>query len=54
VELGQKVEAGQPLAMVHARTLDAAERAVREVQAAYAIGELQPAVEPMVSRIIRP
>jgi thymidine phosphorylase len=54
VELGQKVEAGQPLAMVHARTQDAAERAVREVQAAYTIGATQPAAEPMISRIIRP
>jgi thymidine phosphorylase len=54
VELGRKIEAGQPLAMVHARTQDAAERAVREVQAAYTIGATQPAGEPMISRIIRP
>jgi thymidine phosphorylase len=54
VELGQKIDAGQPLAMVHARTQDAAERAVREVQAAYTIGATQPANEPMISRIIRP
>ena len=31
VGLGDKVEAGQPLAMVHARTQEAAEQAVREV-----------------------
>jgi thymidine phosphorylase len=54
VELGQKIEVGQPLAMVHARTHDAAERAVRAVQAAYTIGATQPAAEPMISRIIRP
>jgi thymidine phosphorylase len=54
VELGDKIEAGQPLALVHARTQDAAERAVREVQAAYTIGASQPAPEPMISRIIRP
>jgi thymidine phosphorylase len=29
VGLGDKVEAGQPLAMVHARTQEAAEQAVR-------------------------
>jgi thymidine phosphorylase len=54
VELGAKVEAGQPLAMVHARTQDAAERAVREVQAAYGIAAEQAAVQPMLYKTIRP
>jgi thymidine phosphorylase len=54
VELGDKVEAGQPLAMVHARSADAAEKAVREVQAAYQIGADKPAAEPMIYRTIRP
>jgi thymidine phosphorylase len=54
VELGDKVEAGQPLALVHARTEDAAQRAVREVQAAYQIGADKPAAEPMIYRTIRP
>jgi thymidine phosphorylase len=54
VELGEKVEAGQPLAMVHARTQDAAERAVREVQAAYRIAAEAPAAEPMIYKTIRP
>jgi thymidine phosphorylase len=43
VELGDKIEAGQPLAMVHARTQEAAEQAVREVQAAYQIGAAEAA-----------
>jgi thymidine phosphorylase len=54
VELGQAVEAGQPLAMVHARTQAAAEQAVRQVQAAYSIGAAKPAAEPMIYRTIRP
>jgi thymidine phosphorylase len=52
-ELGAKVEAGQPLAMVHARTQDAAARAVREVQAAYRIAAEQPAGQPMIHKTIR-
>jgi thymidine phosphorylase len=54
VELGQKVEAGQAIAYVHARTRDAAERAVREVQAAYRIDDKQPAALPMIYQTIRP
>jgi thymidine phosphorylase len=54
VELGQPVAAGQPLALVHARTQAAAEQAVREIQAAYAIGEDAPAPDPVVYRTIRP
>jgi thymidine phosphorylase len=54
VELGAKIEPGQPLAMVHARTQDAAERAVREVQAAYRIAEVAPAASPMIYKTLRP
>ncbi|WP_036173172.1 thymidine phosphorylase [Massilia sp. 9096] len=54
VELGAKVEAGQPLALVHARTQEGAERAVREVQAAYRIAEVAPAVAPTIYKTIRP
>jgi thymidine phosphorylase len=54
VELGTSIEAGQPLALVHARTQDAAERAVREVQAAYRIAQEQPAAQPMIYKTIRP
>jgi thymidine phosphorylase len=54
VELGSKIEAGQPLALVHARTQDAAERAVREVQAAYRIAAEQPTAQPMIYKTIRP
>jgi len=54
VELGTQVQAGQPLALVHARTQDAAERAVREVQAAYRIAPEPPAAQPMIYQTIRP
>ncbi len=54
VELGQKVDAGQPLALVHARTPEAAARAVAEVQAAYTIADAAPAANPIVYRTIRP
>ncbi|TFW32437.1 thymidine phosphorylase [Massilia horti] len=53
VQLGDRIEEGQPLALVHARTEAAAQRAVREVQAAYAIGASAAAVEPMIYRTIR-
>ncbi len=53
-ELGDKVDAGQPLALVHARTQEAAERAVREVQAAYRIALDKPAAQPMIYKTIRP
>jgi thymidine phosphorylase len=54
VELGDRIEAGQALAMVHARTPGAAEQAVRAVQAAYQVGDSKPAAEPMIYRTIRP
>jgi thymidine phosphorylase len=54
VELGDKVEIGQPLALVHARTQEAAEQAVRQVQAAYRIASAQPAAQPMIYKTIRP
>ncbi|MES2128360.1 MAG: thymidine phosphorylase [Pseudomonadota bacterium] len=54
VELGDALQAGQPLAMVHARTQAGAEQAVREVQAAYVIGDAKPAPNPIVYRTIHP
>ncbi|WEF35937.1 thymidine phosphorylase [Pseudoduganella chitinolytica] len=53
-ELGQKVDAGQPLAIVHARSEEAAKQAVAEVQAAYTIADAAPAANPIVYRTIRP
>ncbi|MEB3418361.1 thymidine phosphorylase [Salipiger marinus] len=44
VRLGQKLDRGAPLAVVHAATPEAAERAVREVQAAVTLG---PAPDPL-------
>jgi thymidine phosphorylase len=54
VELGDAIAVGQPLAMVHARTQEGAEQAVREVQQAYQIDAVKPAPEPMIYRTIRP
>ena len=51
VELGDGIAVGQPLAMVHARSAEAAERAVRQVQAAYQIGDTQPAAHGKSRRI---
>lgn len=53
-ELGQKIDAGQPLAIVHARSEEAAKQAVAEVQAAYTIADTAPAANPIVYRTIRP
>jgi thymidine phosphorylase len=52
--LGDRIEAGQPLAMVHARTQAAAEQAVREIQSAYQIADAAPAANPVIYRSIRP
>jgi thymidine phosphorylase len=48
VELGQPVRAGQPLAMVHARSQAAADNAVQRVQAAYQIADTAPPPKPVV------
>jgi len=53
-ELGQQIDAGQPLAIVHARTEEAARQAVTEVQAAYTIADTAPTANPIVYRTIRP
>ena len=54
VELGDQIAVGQPRAMVHARSPEAAAQAVRQVQAAYRIGDTRPAAEPMIHRFVRP
>jgi len=54
LELGQQVSAGQPLAMVHARTQEAAELAVKEIQAAYEISPVALTANPVIYRTIRP
>jgi thymidine phosphorylase len=53
-ELGDAIEVGQPLAMVHARTEAQALQAVREVRAAYQVGAAKPAPNPIIYRTIRP
>jgi len=47
-QIGDHVEAGQALAMVHARTAPAAEQAARELQLAYQIGDRAVPPEPLI------
>lgn len=54
VGLGEQVAAGQPLAMVHARTEAAAQQAVKEIQAAYEISPVALTAKPVIYRTIRP
>jgi pyrimidine-nucleoside phosphorylase len=49
---GDRVEAGRPLAEVHARDDDSAARAADEVLAAYSIGDEAPAETPIVLETI--
>ncbi len=51
--LGAKIEAGQPLALVHARTPEAAQQAIAEIQTAYRIGVATPGPNPVVYRTLR-
>ncbi|MES2741443.1 MAG: thymidine phosphorylase [Pseudomonadota bacterium] len=52
VGAGQRLVAGQPLAMVHARTQAGAEQAVREIQAAYVVADSAPEAAPVIYRAI--
>ena len=54
VGLGETVLAGQPLAMVHARTEAAAQLAVKEIQDAYEISAVALTANPVIYRTIRP
>ena len=54
VGLGEEVAAGQPLAMVHARTEAAAQQAIKEIQAAYEISPVALTANPVIYRTIRP
>jgi pyrimidine-nucleoside phosphorylase len=49
---GERVEAGQPLADVHARDEAAAVRAVAELQACYRIGDEAPEPKPIVLDVL--
>ncbi len=50
--IGRSVDAGQPLAVVHARSEDAAEAAIRAVRAAYTIGHGEATPGPLILRRI--
>jgi pyrimidine-nucleoside phosphorylase len=49
---GQQVEAGEPLAEVHARTEKAADAASREVLAAYVLGDEPPEERPVLLEVV--
>ncbi|TDR90141.1 thymidine phosphorylase [Enterovirga rhinocerotis] len=50
--IGAEIEEDTPLAIVHAGSDDAAERAARAVRAAYSIGERPPVIPPVVGERI--
>lgn len=54
IQIGDRIERGQPLALVHARDANAAQRAVREVLAAFEIGDVAPLANPLVYERIAP
>jgi thymidine phosphorylase len=54
VELGAKVDAGQPIARIHAARPDAAERAARAVLAAVTITEAAPDLPPLIHGRVTP
>jgi thymidine phosphorylase len=49
---GDSVKAGAPLAEIHARSEEAADRAVAEVLAAYTLGPDRPPERPIVLDVI--
>ena len=51
-ERGDRVEPGSPIAEVHARDEESAERAVDEVTAAYSIVEQEPERRPIVLEVL--
>ncbi|WP_186156935.1 thymidine phosphorylase [Burkholderia gladioli] len=53
VELGQQVDAGDPLGYVHARDQAAAARALAEVQRAYTLGATAEPLPPTIHRLVR-
>ncbi|WP_322045838.1 thymidine phosphorylase [Paraburkholderia sp. J67] len=52
IELGERVEEGQALGVVHAQSEDAAKRAVSEVQRAYTIGDAPDALPPVIHALL--
>ena len=52
--VGAEAVKGEPLAIIHARSRNAAEKAERELRAAYSIGSSKPAAQKAVIRRIAP
>ena len=54
VQIGDRIERGQALALVHARDDSTAQRAVQELLAAFEIGDAAPPASPTVYQRIAP
>ena len=52
--IGAEAVKGEPLAIIHARSRNAAEKAAREIRAGYSIGSTRPPVQKAVVRRIAP
>jgi len=52
-QVGDRIEADQPLAMVYAKTSDAADAAVRSVREAISLTDSAPTLAPITAEIIR-
>ena len=52
--VGAAVKAGEPLALVHARGIEAAEQAAASIAAAYSISDEKPRTRPAVIRRVAP
>jgi thymidine phosphorylase len=52
--VGAEAVKGEPLAIIHARSRNAAEKAEREIRAAYTIGTARPAADKAIVRRIAP
>jgi len=52
--VGAETVKGEPLAIIHARSRNAAEKAEREIRAAYSVGPSRPAAQKAVIRRIAP
>jgi len=52
-QVGDRIEADQPLAMVYAKTSDAADAAVRSVRNAVSFADKAPALTPITAEVIR-
>ena len=53
VEVGERVDSQRPLAMVHARSEDAAARAAAQLRAAFTLGETAASADTLLQETFR-